>query len=97
MVTALIVSAPSLNSGRNDRPASASAATAAIKATTAPAMTARHERTARCSQGSYAALSQRVRRGSAPDAIIFEFGSNSEHRTGVTVSATSNEAVSATT
>ena len=64
---------------------------------TAPATTSRQCVSARSSHGSYRAFSQRVRRGSSPAAIVFEFGSSHEHSTGVTVSATTSEAVSATT
>ncbi len=52
---------------------------------------------ARSSHGSYQAFSRRVRRGSSPAAIVFESGSSHEHSTGVTVNATTSDAVRATT
>ena len=64
---------------------------------TAPATTVFQCRSARSSHGSYHAFSRRVSRGSSPAAIIFELGSSHEHSTGVTVNATTSDAVSATT
>ena len=90
IVTALTVSAPSLNSGRNERPAPAIATRAAMSsATEAPATRAAMSERARSSHGSYTALSRRVsaRLPAGSNQLRVPAGA-SEHSTGVTVSAT---------
>ena len=97
IVTALTVKAPSLNSGRNDLPAATMPTRAATNRATAAVSTVRQYVNAWPSHRSYAVLRRRVNLGSVPDAIRRDFGNSHEHSTGVTVSATTSDAVSATT
>ena len=94
---ALTVKAPSLNSGRNDRPAAPMPTRAMNNRATAAVRTVRQYVNAWPSHRSYAALRRWVNLGSAPDAIRRDFGRTQEHSTGVTASATTSEAASATT
>ena len=70
---------------------------AATSSAAAVARTVRQYLNAWPSQRSYAAFNRRVKRGSVPDAISRDVGRSHEHSTGVIVSATTSDAVSATT
>ena len=97
IVTALTVRAPSLNSGRNDRPAAAMPTSAATSSSDGRAEHGPPVRERLAEPALVRCLEPPRQRGSVPDAIRREFGSSHEHSTGVTVSATTSEADSATT
>ena len=95
IVTALIVSDPSLNSGRNERPIDEKVEIAAASSNTEAVINKMLCRRLQSISGAYIRLRARTRIGSLARSTARACGNKYEHNTGVTVSATTSDANSA--